>query len=393
VANTVQAPILKKVAVVLTAIQAETEAVLGHLEAQTTTRVVDTWFHIGRFGLWTVALAEVGPGNAPAATIAVRAFTHFKPEVAAFVGIAGGLKDVVLGDVVVATKVYGYESGKEMPHGFRTRPDVQTSHHELQARARIIRIRSPWHDRLDPTLWSDRKPTVHVGPIAAGEAVVADNAGRIATHLKQHYGDALAVEMEGRGFLEAAHIDPSCRAVVVRGISDLLASKAATDRAGWQRRSADSAAAFFFEMLAFEGGANKAPSDHDQDATLRVTALDASASPDTNATPRLLTRPRLSRRALGRTTMNSVIGHQLSKDLTQATENSRHLALQDERGIVIGILLDPDEFNLLMKLSGVIFDLAAISDMMRGATEDSIDDELTSEEVFGTSANDKNDHD
>jgi nucleoside phosphorylase len=80
-----------------------------------------------------------------------------------------------------------------------------------------------------------------VAPIAAGEAVVASNKGRIAAHLKRHYGDALAVEMEGRGFLEAAHIESGCRAVVVRGISDLLRGKA---KAGWQPRAADAAAAF-----------------------------------------------------------------------------------------------------------------------------------------------------
>jgi nucleoside phosphorylase len=239
-----------KVAVVLTAIQVETEAVLRHLVDRGRERVVDTWFQTGRFDRWTVAIAEVGPGNARAATIAVRAFTHFRPEIAAFVGVAGRLKDVQLGDVVVATKVYNYESGKEIPGGFQVRPDLQTSHHELEQRARVLCTGTNWYEKLDSALWSDRKPTVHVGPIAAGEAVVANNKGRIAAHLKQHYGDALAVEMEGRGFLEAAHIESGCRAVVVRGISDPLTGKARADKLGWQRRAADSAAAFFFEMLA-----------------------------------------------------------------------------------------------------------------------------------------------
>jgi nucleoside phosphorylase len=246
-----QATISPKAAVVLTAIQVETEAVLRHLADRGQERVLDTWFHTGKFDGYTIAIAEVGPGNARAATIAIRALTRFRPEIAAFVGVAGGLKDVLLGDVVVATKVYNYESGKELPSGFQVRPDLQTSHHELEQRARVIRISTNWHDRLDSSLWSDRKPTVHVGPIAAGEAVVASTKGRIAAHLKQHYGDALAVEMEGHGFLEAAHIDSGCRAVVVRGISDNLIGKIAADKLGWQRSAADAAAAFFFEMLAF----------------------------------------------------------------------------------------------------------------------------------------------
>jgi hypothetical protein len=55
---------------------------------------------------------------------------------------------------------------------------------------------------------------VHVGAIAAGEAVVAHNAGRIATLLKEHF---------------------------------------------WQRRAADAAAAFFFEMLALENPSRAVP--------------------------------------------------------------------------------------------------------------------------------------
>jgi nucleoside phosphorylase len=267
------------VAVVLTAIQTETEAVLRHLSDRQRERVADTWFQTGRFDSWTVAVAEVGPGNARAATVAVRALTHFKPEIAAFVGIAGGVKQVVLGDVVVATKVYGYESGKETSAGFQSRPDVQTSHHELEQRARVLRTAKNWRGRLDAALWPDRKPDVYVAPIAAGEAVVASNKGRIATHLKQHYGDALAVEMEGRGFLEAAHIESGCRAVVVRGISDLLKGKAQTDKLGWQQRAADAAAAFFFEMLSLE---NSHHSDHAANISQRPTqpATDPHASLD-----------------------------------------------------------------------------------------------------------------
>jgi nucleoside phosphorylase len=241
-----------KVAVILTAIQAETEAVLRHLVDRDRQRVADTWFQTGRFGSWRVAIAEVGLGNARASTVAVRALTHFLPEIAAFVGVSGGVKDVVLGDVVVATKVYSYEAGKDTVAGFLARPDVQNSDHELEQRARLLRTSINWHNRLNASLWPDAKPSVHVGPIAAGEAVVASRKSRIGGFLKKHYSDALAVEMEGRGFLEAAHIDSGCRAVVIRGISDLLTGKTQADKLGWQRRAADAAAAFFFEMLALE---------------------------------------------------------------------------------------------------------------------------------------------
>jgi nucleoside phosphorylase len=83
--------------------------------------------------------------------MAVKALTHFKPDVALFVGVAGGIKHVVIGDVVVATKVYGYESGKDGEQGFRPRPDVQKTDHELESRARAIRQEDSWRGRLTTT--------------------------------------------------------------------------------------------------------------------------------------------------------------------------------------------------------------------------------------------------
>ena len=98
-----------KSVVILTALDVETRAVLRHLPDWTDVTVKGTVFYQGKFEGWNVAVAEVGVGNVRAATIAERAIEYFKPAVALFVGVAGGVKDVAVGDVVVATKVYGYE--------------------------------------------------------------------------------------------------------------------------------------------------------------------------------------------------------------------------------------------------------------------------------------------
>ena len=170
------------------------------------------------------------------------------------IGVAGGVKDVTIGDVVVATKVYGYESGKEDEQGFKPRPDVLETAYALQQRAREVRQKPDWKGRLDPAL-PHAQPRLFVEPIAAGEKVVASIRAATAIFLREHYGDAVAVEMEGRGFLEGIHLNAPVHGCVIRGVSDQLEGKGEADAAGSQSRAADAASAVAFEILATLHGA------------------------------------------------------------------------------------------------------------------------------------------
>jgi nucleoside phosphorylase len=238
-----------KRAVILTALEVETRAVLRHLPEMTDEAVHGTVFYRGQFDEWDIAIAEVGIGNSAAAVIAERAIRHFEPRAALFVGVAGGIKDVQIGDVVVGTKVYGYERGKEHQDRFLPRGDSHVANHALEQRARATRLRGAWKSRLDPQL-SNEKARIEIGPIAAGEKVIASTRGPIAAFLKQNYSDALAVEMEGRGFLEGVHVNPEVQGCVIRGISDLLEGKSEADTEGSQARAADAASAVAFELLS-----------------------------------------------------------------------------------------------------------------------------------------------
>lgn len=207
-----------------------------------------TVYECGRFerngAVWDVAIVETGQGNVSAADETRRAIEFFKPDVVMFVGVAGGRKETQIGDIVAADKVYNYESGKD-EELFKPRPETGRSSYPLEQRARSIA-----RDWLRAKQQDASKPRAFVGPIAAGEVVIASTESATAKLIERNYGDALAVEKEGYGFLESARRSRDISAIVIRGISDLIDGKKEADAKGSQPLAAKNASAFAFELLA-----------------------------------------------------------------------------------------------------------------------------------------------
>jgi len=240
-------------AVILTALRVEYLAVRIHLtNLQEEIHPKGTIYERGKFSVerqtWDVGIVEIYAGNPRVALEAERAINYFNPEVILFVGVAGGIKDVVLGDVVASTKVYGYESGKA-EQTFKLRAEIGLSAYGLEQRARAEARKDDWRKRL-PIPDLHPIPRVFVAPIAAGEKVITSTESEVCQFLRSNYGDALAVEMEGFGFLEAARANQQVSAMVIRGISDLLDNKADADKTGYQEIASRHASAFAFEVLA-----------------------------------------------------------------------------------------------------------------------------------------------
>lgn len=240
--------------VILTALPVEFQAVVAHLQQKyeiehpQTGTIYQTGNFPGKQGVWRVAVAQIEMGGLSAASEAERANNLFHPHVMFFVGVAGGCKDVRHGDVVVATKVYAYEAGKAAA-SFQPHPQLWHASYALEQRARIEAQKADWLARMDRKL-TECSPRVLSGPLAAGEKVISNQRSRLYRFLQRNYGDSLAVEMEGHGFLQALHANPHIHALVIRGIADLIDDKATADAAGWQNVAAQHAAAFAFQVLA-----------------------------------------------------------------------------------------------------------------------------------------------
>jgi nucleoside phosphorylase len=224
-------------AVVLTALPVEYLAVRAYLsDLQEKVHDSGTIYEQGKFRsdaqVWDVGIVEIGAGNSGAALEAERAIAYFKPEVILFVGVAGGIKDVAIGDVVASTKVYGYESGKA-EKVFKPRPEIGLAAYDLEQRARAEARKGDWLRRIAVT---EVVPRVFVAPIAAGEKVVASTQSGVYEFLRSNYGDVVAVEMEGFGFFEAARANQKVLAMVIRGISDLIDKKTSADQGGSQEQ-------------------------------------------------------------------------------------------------------------------------------------------------------------
>lgn len=232
--------------VILTALEVEYRAMRGQLSGLRGHRhPAGTLFEIGAFEGHPgqeIALALTTAGNAPAAIMTERAINEFSPQAVIFVGVAGGLaRWLVIGDVVVATKVYAYHGERSEGDGDKFRPRAYEPSHELEQLARSLARTNEWCGGGAGA----SSPQVHFEPIASGEVVLNTRNSPTARLLDRNFNDAVAVETEGAGVAQSAHLQGDLPTITVRGISDFAdGNKDAVDRTGSQELAAQHAALF-----------------------------------------------------------------------------------------------------------------------------------------------------
>lgn len=253
---------------IVTALAVERASVRRHLSDVDVIRSGTTTGDIGVFEsdgtIVTVAVIETGVGNVHASTATSAALRDLGPETVVVIGIAGGVKDVDIGDVIASKKVYWVEAGKleaERPDGgaapviARLRPDFGPVSNRLVHTARGVVADGTWHRRGisgDAKRLNGEQARALVSPLASVEKVVANEQSTLAVAIRQSFSDAVALAMEDFGVMLAVAQHENAAAITVRGISDLLDDKSYTDEQGGQDLAAANAAAFAFELLALD---------------------------------------------------------------------------------------------------------------------------------------------
>lgn len=245
--------------VIQTALSLEQESVLkklSNIKDYENTKT-GTVYKIGTYTTRDKNTVEVIVGrtdqtNINAAIETERIINLFEPTHIFFVGVAGGLKDVQVGDIVIGRDVFGYERGKNK-EDFYSRPQFGFSSYELEQKASTYKTSSDWIVKSKELLDNKFHTEINIfsGTIASGEKVVGSKKSELFSFLKKNCSHALAVEMEGLGFLEACRPYPLIKSLIVRGISDLVDGKENSDELGSQPYASRNATEFLFGLLDF----------------------------------------------------------------------------------------------------------------------------------------------
>lgn len=206
----------------------------------------------GKFHDYELWLTTPGSGVDTIAAELGMLVNSLQPDLVLLLGIARGIKDVELGDVVIGTHGHHYESGVHAQDGFSARPlDVQYSPYLISV-AREVGRSEAWKEGVllpanSPVSLAGVK--VHAGPIAGGNKVIKNEANEVIETIKRSYNATLALEMEATA-LRFLQKFPQIKHLNLRAISDTARyEKGATDKQGFQTAAAAIVAGFALALL------------------------------------------------------------------------------------------------------------------------------------------------
>ncbi len=199
----------------------------------------------------SIGIACIGSmGSVTSGVAAAEILTEFPALNVILVGICGGVKKhVQIGDIVCATEVIDFQSGKLTSGGLET--DVRTVQcdgnlikggEEIETIIRDVNLR--WSGRR-PELKGDH-PRFRVGQVGCSSWVLDD--AEYLNELKQKYRQMIGIEMESFGTGVGVLASPTpCNHFVIKSVCDYADGSKSSES---QQYCAFMAANFVFEMLS-----------------------------------------------------------------------------------------------------------------------------------------------
>jgi nucleoside phosphorylase len=215
-------------------------------------------------GAYSVAVGMMGRAGTTESALATRdAVERWSPRYIFFVGVAGGLKSLGKGDVVIADVIHGYEYGK-IEKSFTPRSNWTYKTDIGLLNGAVAHAASDWKAHITAKPPTPISLKAIPGEIASGDKVVDDPRNVFFAEVLKTWPKIIAVEMEGAGAGNAIEqtqaLGKSVSYMMIRGISDLPRPPAAEpqadttrgteERDAWKAYAADTAAAFAVSFIA-----------------------------------------------------------------------------------------------------------------------------------------------
>ncbi|MCG8419258.1 MAG: hypothetical protein MJE77_15095 [Proteobacteria bacterium] len=236
---------------ILTALPEELDAVLGHAGDWTKIPAgegkIRTYYATRKGGRKVVTASALSMGQLNAALLARDVLLEHAPDYFLLAGIAGGLGDARLGDVVVSDQIVDYELQKVRDSGPDVRWSVYRSDPGLLDAALNFRS-DDWKSKIGtprPDGQDKSRTQLHVGVVLSGNKVIA--SANAAGALRSVWTKSAALEMEATGVAAALYQSAERPGfMMVKGVCDRADSRKDDQ---WHEFASHAAAAYCWAIL------------------------------------------------------------------------------------------------------------------------------------------------
>lgn len=157
-------------------------------------------------------------GNVEASISVNDILRKFNPDLFFFAGTCGGIKDVEIGDSIIATKVFDIFRGKDSDIWYAKPIDSGMDSKNLGL-CKSVMMSVNRGEKLSE-LYKDSNNKLHMGFIGSSSAIVASEKSNIRKMIEKQYAHIIGIEMEGYGFYQTLEKNEYRSGIMIRAVTD-----------------------------------------------------------------------------------------------------------------------------------------------------------------------------